>query len=179
MAEEQGFDVDRELVQHISSLRRYARALIGDRFEADDLVQETLTRAITRLRPWRGVRDLKAYLFTILHNAYIDTHRSRKRQVDDVPLDKVVNHPACPPNQLRRLELQELLACLDRLPDEQRQVVLLVGLEGMTYREVAEIMKIPLGTVMSRLSRGRQYLKRLTEQNETEVATALPKYNRT
>ncbi len=149
------------LIEHVGALRRYARALLGSTAESDDLVQECLTRALARAHLWRPVKNMRAYLFTTLHNVFADRVGQRHRSVDVVPLDSASAHPASPPAQYGRLELRDLASALARLPEEQRQVVLLVGLEGMSYQEVATVLDIPIGTVMSRLSRGREALRRL------------------
>ena len=156
---------DRALLDHLGALRRYARALLGSAADADDLVQECLARALARTSLWRPVRNMRAYLFTILHNVHADRMSRRNRALDVVPLDgaaaTAATHPATPPSQYGRLELRDLALALTRLPEEQRQVVLLVGLEGMSYQEVATVLDVPVGTVMSRLSRGREALRQL------------------
>ena len=153
---------DGALVEHVAALRRYARALLGSTAEADDLVQECLTRALARAHLWRPVRNMRAYLFAILHNTFADRVGQRRRSVDVVPLDGgAAAHVASPPAQYGRLELRDLASALARLPEEQRQVILLVGLEGMSYQEVATVLDVPIGTVMSRLSRAREALRRL------------------
>ena len=154
---------DRALLDHLGALRRYARALLGSAADADDLVPECLARALARTSLWRPVRNMRAYLFTILHNVHADRMSRRKRALDVVPLDgaSAAAHPATPPGQYGRLELRDLALALTRLPEEQRQVVLLVGLEGMSYQEVATVLDVPVGTVMSRLSRGREALRQL------------------
>jgi RNA polymerase sigma-70 factor (ECF subfamily) len=157
---------DHALLDHLGALRRYARALLGGTADADDLVQECLARALARTSLWRPVRNMRAYLFTILHNVHADRMSRRKRALDVVPLDGATTttaaaHAATPPGQYGRLELRDLATALARLPEEQRQVVLLVGLEGMSYQEVATVLDVPVGTVMSRLSRGREALRQL------------------
>lgn len=152
------------LVEHMSSLRRYALALIGSRLEADELVQECFVRALASRHCWKTLPNPRAYLFSILHNAYVDRVRRAGSPRQTVCLDDCGVVPTCAPPQARRLELMDLERALRRLPDEQREVVLLVGLEEMPYDEVSEILRIPVGTVMSRLSRGRAALRRMTEQ---------------
>ncbi|HET6520230.1 MAG TPA: RNA polymerase sigma factor [Geminicoccaceae bacterium] len=153
---------DHALVDHLAALRRYARALLGGTAEADDLVQECLVRALARTSLWRPVRNMRAYLFTILHNVHADRVSRRSRTVEVVPLDgSAATHSSTPPTQYGRLELRDLALALTRLSEEQRQVVLLVGLEGMSYQEVAIVLDVPVGTVMSRLSRGREALRQL------------------
>lgn len=172
---EDGVDaLEEALVGHIAGMRRYARALVGNAQEAEDLVQESLARALARLRPWTPIRDLRSYLFTILHNLYVDQYRARRAAPNIVDIDNVVEHPSIGPNQERRLELRDLGRALDTLGDEQREVVLLVGLEGLTYQEVAKILDVPIGTVMSRLSRGRARLRELIEAKQI-VAPAMRK----
>jgi len=149
--------------RHIPDLRRYARALLRDQNDADELVQECLERALARRHFWHGIRDLRAYLFTILHNAYVDLLSSRRRAGISVDLDQVVTRLARPAPQPVSLELRDLSRALDALPAEQKEIVLLIGLEGMSYQQAAEVLEIPLGTVMSRLSRGREALRRMME----------------
>ena len=143
--------------EHIPRLRRYARALTGDRNAADDLVQDTLERALSRFHLWREGSDLRAWLFTIMHNIFVNQMRSRVRHPHE-PLDE----PAAEELRAREpdwIELRDIDEALARLPGEQRAVLLLVGLEQFTYEEAAKVLNIPLGTVMSRLSRGRERLR--------------------
>lgn len=154
------------LQDYIASLRRYARALTDDPSEADDLVQECLTRAIARVKLWDEIRNVRAYLFTILHNVHVDRVARRKRQGNVVPLEDVAFKMSYPQQQHANLELRDLERSLALLPDEQRQVILLVGLEGMSYREAADVLHIPQGTLMSRLFRGRESLRRLMSGEE-------------
>lgn len=150
-----------EITTHVAALRRYALVLVGDPHEADDLVQEALARVLSHMRAWRPVRDLRAYLFTTLHNVFIDTTRKRHKRNDHVPIDEVLGMLSSPATQGRRLEFRDLLQGLAALPEQQREVLLLVGLEGMSYIEAARILDVPIGTIMSRLSRGREALRQL------------------
>ena len=154
-------DVPRNLADQINGLRRYARALLGNSSEVEDLVQECLTRALERVRSWSQIRDIRAYLFSILHNVHIDRMIRQKRASFAVPLDDATPMIAIHPPQLGQLEIRDLAWALGQIPTEQCRVVLLVGVEGMTYQEVADFLCIPVGTVMSRLSRGRDALRRL------------------
>lgn len=154
-------DADAALA-HVAALRRYALLLVGDAADADDLVQECLLKVVAQARAWRPVRDLKAYLFTTLHNVFVDGHRRRRVRASEVPVESALADLIAPPSQTAWLEVRELVAALKKLPPDQRQVVLLVGLEGMSYHEAAEVLAVPIGTVMSRLSRGREALRRLT-----------------
>ncbi|TFZ04941.1 sigma-70 family RNA polymerase sigma factor [Ramlibacter rhizophilus] len=151
-----------ELVAQIASLRRYARALTGDRWEADDLVQDTLERACSRWRLWAVGSDLRAWLFTVMHNLFVDGLRRAKRQASEPLDDKAVGDLAAPPAATEgTLDLQR---CLMRLPQEQREVLLLVTLQDLGYAEVARITGVPIGTVMSRLSRARARLRELMDE---------------
>lgn len=153
-----------EIASHVTSLRRYALVLVGDPNEADDLVQECLSRVLAQMRSWRPVRDLRAYLFTTLHNVFVDNSRRQKLRRTDVPLDQAIASLSLPANQLKRLEFRDLIIALGKLPAQQREVVLLIGLEGMSYIEASRVLAVPIGTVMSRLSRGREALRQLMSQ---------------
>ncbi len=152
-------DADRLIVTEIPRLRRYAWVLTGDRTAADDLVQDCLERAWSRLHLWRRERNLRAWLFTILHNIYANDMRRRMRRPVVVPLADAAVSPGVPPTQDQGIEVANLVAALSRLPEEQRAAVLLVGLEQLSYREAATALGIPAGTLMSRLHRGRERLR--------------------
>jgi RNA polymerase sigma-70 factor (ECF subfamily) len=143
----------------IPRLRRYARALTRDGSRADDLVQSCLVRAIAKQHLWQPGTDLRAWLFTILHNQHVNDVRRGVREGVAVPVEDVASALTVEANAGASLQLRDLERALTRLPDEQRQVILLVGLEGMRYEEVATILNIPIGTVRSRLSRGRETLR--------------------
>jgi RNA polymerase sigma-70 factor (ECF subfamily) len=146
-----------EIVAHIPRLRRYARALAGDSHRADDLVQDTLERALAKFHLWRRGSDLRAWLFTIMHNVFINQLRARRElALDEAVADGLQSAPQSDP-----LELRDLDAALRQLPLEQREVLLLVSLEQLSYAEVSKALSIPAGTVMSRLSRGRARLRAL------------------
>jgi RNA polymerase sigma-70 factor (ECF subfamily) len=146
---------------NIKSLRRYAMALTRDPNDADDLVQECLKRALTYIQAGKEIDNFRAYLFTILHNVHNDELTRRKKKGIQLPVEKDNIRLVYPPPQYSYMDCKDLVQALDKLPDEQRQVVLLVGLEGMSYRNVSQVLGVPLGTVMSRLSRGRQALRTL------------------
>lgn len=148
-----------ELEVHIASLRRYARALLRNRTDAEDLVQEALARAIGRADTFKAGTNMRAWLFTILHNVHVNQVRSRASRPDEVPMEAVESRLTTPARQEERVEVREMMRILDELPDEQRQVLLLVALEGLKYEEVAEMIGVPIGTVMSRLSRGREAVR--------------------
>lgn len=157
---------DQVLAAHIRALRRYAYTLVGGSAIADDLVQETLARAIFYLRAGREVRNLRSYLLTTLHNVRVDHIKSDRRQGDLLPLDE---HPqlAVPAAQLDKLACNEAAAAIAALPEEQRAVLLLIGLEGLSYQEATDILGVPIGTVMSRLNRGRNAVKAQLDRDAT------------
>jgi RNA polymerase sigma-70 factor (ECF subfamily) len=150
-----------QLLPWVPRLRRYARALAGNRDDADDLVQDTLERAWARSALWRGVTDMRAWLFSTMHNLHADGVRRPRLQV--VVQDGDLPDVAAVPGPGDRLVLLDLQAALEQLPLEQRDVLLLVALEDMSYAEVAQTLGIPIGTVMSRLARGRERLRSLME----------------
>ena len=148
----------------VPALRRYAIALLRSRDQADDLVHDCLVNAISKLHTRRDNADMRAWLFAILHNLFISQRRRSKIRPDTMELNEahsnVASHPA---NQDDRLQWRDVLRGLERLPEEQRAVILLVGVEDMSYAETASILDIPIGTVMSRLARGRERLRQYTE----------------
>lgn len=152
------------IVDHIPGLRRYARALTADAWAADDLVQDTLERACGKWRLWLVGSDLRAWLFTLMHNIYANQVRSAVRRAGQATLVDLDAHAAelVAPAVAADLGL-DLQRCLMRLPEDQRAVLLLVTLEDMAYGEVARILGIPIGTVMSRLSRARSRLRELMD----------------
>lgn len=149
------------LTEQIPNLRRYARVLHGGRMaDADDLVQDTLERAFAKWGLWRGVGSVRPWLFSIMHNLFVDQCALRgahaTESLDDVP------EPVQPAHQELRLEALDMLAALQRLPVSQREVLLLVSVEGLDYAQAAKALGVPVGTVMSRLSRARTQLRALT-----------------
>jgi RNA polymerase sigma-70 factor (ECF subfamily) len=146
----------------IPRLRRYALAMARDSVAADDLVQDCLTRALGKIHLWEKGTNLRAWLFTILHNQHISLARRAARQRDIIELQKCKRGLAPSPSQMVRLELRDLERAIARLPEEQRSLILLVGLEGMRYDEVASVVNLPIGTVRSRISRGREALRIMT-----------------
>src|SRR3954466_11274173 len=144
------------LVELIPRLRRYARALVGDRSAADDLVQDTLERAWAKLHLYRRGTDLRAWLFTVMHNVHVNRVRAA-RPTD--PLEEEMPELAQRASQGDALLVRDLDRAISRLPAEQRAVLLLVTLEEMSYETVARTLEIPIGTVMSRLSRAREKLR--------------------
>ena len=145
-----------DIVELIPRLRRYARALAGARDAADDLVQDTLERAWSKLHLYRRGTDLRAWLFTVMHNVYVNQRRAARV---NVPLDEDMPELAQPVREVDTLVLRDLDAAIRRLPPDQREVLLLVALEDMSYAEAADTLGIPIGTVMSRLARAREKLR--------------------
>ena len=147
-----------DLPLQVAGLRRYALALTGSRFEAEDLVQDTLARAVAAAASFRKGGNLRSWLFTIMHNAFISSVRARRaaeRELDDDVLEL-----SQAPTQLDRLEVRDVLAALARLPEAQRAALVLIALEDFSYSEAARVLGVPLGTLMSRLARGREALRR-------------------
>jgi RNA polymerase sigma factor (sigma-70 family) len=161
------------IIDHIPGLRRYARALTGDAWAADDLVQDTLERACSKWRLWLAGTDLRAWLFTLMHNLFVNQVRRAVRQGALATLVDVedVAHQLLAPQAALDCSL-DLQRCLMRLPEEQRAVLLLVSLEDLSYEEVAKVTGVPIGTVMSRLSRARSRLRQLMDGAADPLASA-------
>jgi len=155
------------LVQLIPRLRRYARALAGDRAAADDLVQDTLERAWAKLHLYRRGTDLRAWLFTVMHNVHVNKLRAT-RSTDQ--LDEDTPEIAQRAAQGDSLMVRDLDRSIALLPTDQRAVLLLVTLEEMSYEEVARTLGIPMGTVMSRLSRAREKLRAMMHGQAASAA---------
>jgi RNA polymerase sigma factor (sigma-70 family) len=148
----------------IPALRRYARALVRDRSAADDLVQDCLERAVSRWHQRRLDGDPRSWMFTILHNLAISRFRGLKRAPAEVVIDEAPEREVAQmASQERTIEVQDILRCVDQLPEEQRSVLLLVVVEDLSYAQAADVLDIPIGTVMSRLSRARDRLIELMD----------------
>lgn len=148
-----------DLIGELPRLRRYARALTGDRYRADDLVQDTVERALRKATLWRRGSRLDSWLLTLMHNIFVNQWRAERGDTS-VPLDQLPAEPATRAAQSDTLEVRDLQTALRRLPPEQRAVLLLVTLEEKSYQEAAAILDLPVGTVMSRLARARERLRR-------------------
>ena len=155
-----------DLVAALPRLRRYARVLTGDTNRADDLVQDTLARAWEKRALWRAGSDLRAWLFTIMHNVHVNQFSIRRRELAESSLD-ADDGPAAGweipvrATQSDRVELAEVLMQIGRLPTEQREVLILAAVEELRYEDIARVQGIPIGTVMSRLNRAREKLRRM------------------
>lgn len=155
-----------EIEACVPALRRYARALTRNADGADDLVQDCLERAIRKRRLWAPSGPLRAWLFKILLNLYRNDGRHQRRRGEHVPLDALLVEPSIPAPQPGRIALAEMARAIDQLAEEQRQALLLVVLGGSSYEEAAHSLGIPIGTLMSRLSRARTALRALTGSAE-------------
>ena len=171
-------DLHRRLEEQIPRLRRYARALTRDMSRADDLVQDTLVRALAKQHLWQDGTNLRAWLFTLMHNQHVNDVRRASREGGNVDVAEMAAVLVANTDPTASRQLRELERCLARLPLEQREAILLVGLEGMRYDEAAAVAGVPIGTVRSRLSRGREALRRMMEIEEEaapEVAAPQPR----
>ena len=165
-------DFARQLEEQIPRMRRYAMALTRNSDQADDLLQTTLVRALRKQHLFKPGTNLRAWLFTLVHNQYVnDVRRSAKEGVpvdlEDASKDLVSVADTSAPRQLKELD-----EAIGKLSIEQRHVLLMVGLEGMAYEQVASILTVPIGTVRSRLSRGRAALRQLMGIDEDQAAMA-------
>src|SRR5215469_6848753 len=154
-------DIRQLIAAEIPRLRRYARALLRDKDRADDLVQDTILRALEKNHLYQRGTNLRAWLFTMMHNQYVNHTRRSARRGQRILLEQVPL--ASPAPQFAGLELRDLETAIARLPQEQRETLLLIGIEGMKYEEVAQICAVPIGTVRSRLSRAREELRRMID----------------
>ena len=150
---------NRLVEKHIPALRRYAVALTYDTGRADDLVQDCLERALNKFHMWQAGSNLKAWLFTIMHNLFINAQKKLARIPQMVSLDTTDESLGFNNNVEQGTEVYDLAIAVANLPHDQKTVLLLVGLEGFGYREVSLMLGIPLGTVMSRLHRAREKLR--------------------
>jgi RNA polymerase sigma-70 factor (ECF subfamily) len=157
---------DPDLVAALPRLRRYARVLTGDVNRADDLVQDTLARAWEKRQLWRAGSDLRAWLFTIMHNVHVNQFSIRRRELAESSLDADDGPVAgwqipVRATQSDRIELNEVLTQIGRLPTDQREVLILAAVEELRYEDIARVQGVPIGTVMSRLNRAREKLRRM------------------
>ena len=149
-----------QIHEHVGSLRRYALVLKRNRDAAEDLVQDTLVKAIAAAESWQPGSDMRVWLFRIMHNTNVSDLRKvqvRERAKHELP------EPDVAPDASLQLEVRQVLKALEKLPASQRQPIILVALKEMSYAEAAEALNLPLGTFYSRLGRGRAALRRLVE----------------
>ena len=157
----------------IPRLRRFARYLLREPDRADDLVQDTLCRAIDRLSTWEQGTNLRAWLFIIMRNLYINGLRRARRTPDSVAVAEDDAAMAVPGGQEARVAFIDLRSALQQLPEGQREILLLVVVEGFTYEEAAGILEVPLGTVRSRVARARTALRALLDGELADWAEAV------
>jgi len=165
-------DFNRRLEREIPRLRRYARALTRNMVLADDLVQETLLRAVQKQHLWEPGTDLRVWLFTIMHNQYVNQLKRIMRDSAIIQLNECAQGLVATTDPTASRQLRELERALGELPEEQREVILLVGLEGMSYDQAAAILNVPVGTIRSRLSGGREALRKLLGGQERRPTAA-------
>jgi len=149
-----------ELTRSIPNLRAFAMSLCGNATRADDLAQETLVKAWDKLALFEEGTNLKAWLFTILRNVFYSEQRKRKREVEDADGSLSANL-AVHPEQLGHMDVSDFLIALQQLPSAQREALILVGAEGLSYEEVAEISGCAVGTIKSRVNRARRRLSEI------------------
>jgi RNA polymerase sigma-70 factor (ECF subfamily) len=162
------------LEEQIPRLRRYALALTRNPDKADDLLQNTLVRAIAKQHLFRPETNLRAWLFTLLHNQHVNDVRRSASHGSAVSIEDAASELVAVADPSASRQLTELDQAIGKLPVEQRQVILMVGLEGMAYDEVAAILMVPIGTVRSRLSRGRSALRQLMGMDEGRPTAGAP-----
>jgi RNA polymerase sigma-70 factor, ECF subfamily len=157
-------DFRSQLAAEVPPLRRFARALTGDAALADDLVQDCVERALLKAHLYDPSRPLRAWLYAVLRNIYISGLRRNGRSAIVKTVDDLADgEGAVPPEQEHGLAAGSVTDALDRLAPQHREIIVLVALEEMSYRDVAEILGVPQGTVMSRLSRAREHLRQMLE----------------
>jgi RNA polymerase sigma-70 factor, ECF subfamily len=152
----------------IPHLRRYARALLRDIDAADDLVQDCLERALRKCQLWQRQGSIRSWLFRMLYNVFLNTKHTRRRDRLTVPLEAIAPTMAESPRQEKYVECRDIAAALDQLPEQQYVAIILIALEGLAYDEAAWILGIPIGTLRSRLSRGRETLRTLQASTLTD-----------
>jgi len=155
-------DFSSEMAEHLPRLRRYARSLLHDRVRADDLVQDTMMRALEKAHLYQHDTNLRGWLVTIMHNEHVNATRRRARGPIYVS-DDAISELGRSETQEAPVELREIRRAVERLPQDQREPLILHWLHGLKYEEIAEEMGLPLGNVQSRISRARKALRAVTE----------------
>jgi RNA polymerase sigma-70 factor (ECF subfamily) len=158
-------DIKKQFIEHIPRLRRYARVLLKNNADADDLVQDCLERACGRVNASLPIINLRAWLFTIMHNLFANSIRAKTRRPEMTEYDDdfMASESATPEHSLM---VRDITGAMEILAVEQREVLLLVAVENMRYEDIAELLNVPIGTVMSRLSRARKHLKSILENGK-------------
>ena len=159
-------DFESALADVLPRLRRFAHGLTRDAADADDLTQQTAERALKARSSWAAGSNFNAWAYRIMRNIWIDTARSRQRRTKVFTSEEDGLHIGAPGDAEGRMELHYLMRAMDRLPDEQREAVALVMIEGMSYADAADVLEVPAGTLTSRLVRGRQALVKMLGQDD-------------
>lgn len=162
-------DIRRQIAKLLPDLRAFARFLVRDRIAADDIVQDSIVRALAALDQFQPGTNLKAWLFTILRNQFYEQGRRRKREVSALQ-ERFDEEEAADPQQLARVEITDLQQLIWRLPPRLREALILVGAQEMSHEEAAAICNVPVGTMKARLSRARSELAELIDQSKAESA---------
>ncbi|GAB1583441.1 sigma-70 family RNA polymerase sigma factor [Phyllobacterium phragmitis] len=162
-----------DVIGQLGSLRRYARALTRDEADAEDLVQDALAKAYERRASFRSGGNLRAWLLSILHNAFVDRIRSRRAETVRIDAVKQISETQVQPPQEHVVRLAQVRQAFFDLPEDQRAALHLVAIEGLSYQEAADTLKIPLGTLMSRIGRARASLRALEADRPPQSRTHL------
>jgi len=155
-----------DIYLHLPSLRRYALVLTRDSDQAEDLLQEALLRAVAGAGTWQPERETLPWLLAILHNAHVSRQRHRLAETTATKQTGLLAPSAMPPTQLEQVHFNQTITALMELPEEQRQVLVLVAIKGLSYRQAADILAVPIGTLMSRLARAREALRTAVDRRE-------------
>lgn len=158
-------DRQKAILAEIPRLRRYARSLMRDADRADDLVQDCLERAFTRMGNWQTGENPRRWLFTIMHNIFIDTVRRDQRRGETMAVAEAENTQTQDADQHEKLVVRDVLDALQKIDPDRRAALILVAVEGFSYTEAADILDVPAGTLMSRIARGRAELRRVLDDN--------------
>ncbi len=159
-----------DLVKELPYLRRFARGLCGDASLADDLVQDCVERALTKSHLYDPARPLRAWLYAVLRNIFVSNWRRNAKFVGAKTVDDLVGFEgSVAPEQDSNFSVAVITEALDTLPTQQREVLVLISLEEMSYKDASEIIGVPIGTIMSRLSRARAHLENILEKRGTTV----------
>lgn len=160
----------KDLIVELPYLRRFARGLCGDASLADDLVQDCVERALMKSHLYDPARPLRAWLYAVLRNVYVSNWRRNAKHTNTKELDDLEGFEgSVQPAQENNFSVSLITDALDTLSTQQREVLILVSLEDMSYAQAAEIIGVPIGTVMSRLSRARTHLQNILEERGTPV----------
>ena len=149
------------IAREIPHLHRYALTLMRNPDAADDLVQDCLERALRKRQLWQQQGSMRSWLFRMLYNVFLNTRHTRRRDRQVVPLETIAPTMTASPRQETYIEYRTIAQALDRLPEQQSTAIMLIALEGLAYNEAAWILGVPVGTLRSRLSRGRETLRTL------------------